>query len=159
MAGKDPYSQNYGFSTNHVRMWELDHKNGWVPKNFCFQIVVLEKTLKSPLDSKEIKPVNPEGNQSWIFIRMTDAEAEAPILWSPDVKSQLVGKDPHAGKDWRQSFNQKIDNRAEEDNRGWDGLMASLLQGTWVWANSMNDEGQGSMACWSPWSHKRSNIS
>ena len=95
-------------------MWELDHKKGWVPKNFCFLIVVLEKTLKSPLDSKEIKPVNPEGNQSWIFIRMTDAEAEAPILWSPDVKSQLIGKDPHAGKDWRQE--QK---RTTEDEMVW----------------------------------------
>ena len=71
-------------------------------KNWCFQIVVLEKTLKSPLDCKEIKPVNPKGNQPWIFIRRTDAEAEAPILWPPDVKSQLTGKDPDAGKDWKQ---------------------------------------------------------
>ena len=80
-ADKDPYRQSYGFSSNHVWMWELDHKKDWVPKNFCFWIVVLEETLKSPLDGKEIKPVNPKGNQSWIFIRMTDAEAEAPILW------------------------------------------------------------------------------
>ena len=76
-------------------------KKGWVPKNWCFQIVVLEKTLESPLDRKEIKPVNPKGNQSWIFIERTDADAEAPVLWSPDAKSLLTGKDPDAGKDWR----------------------------------------------------------
>jgi len=83
-------------------MWELDHKEGWAPKNWCFQTVVLEKTLESPLNSKEIKLVNPKGNQSWIFIGRTDAEAEAPILWPPDVKNWLTGKDPDAGKDWRQ---------------------------------------------------------
>ena len=83
-------------------MWELDHKEGWAPKNWWFQTLVLEKTLKSPLDNKEIKPVNPKGNQSWIFIGRTDAEAEAPILWPPDVKSWLTGKDPDAGKDWMQ---------------------------------------------------------
>ena len=82
-------------------MWELDHKEGWAPKNWCFQTVVLEKTLESPLDCK-IKPVNPKGNQSWIFIGRTDAETEAPILWPPNAKSQLIGKDPDAGKDWRQ---------------------------------------------------------
>ena len=80
-------------------MWELDHKEGWVLKNWCFHTVVLEKKLESPLDSKEIKPVNPKGNQPWIVIGMTDAEAEAPIFWPPDVKSQLTGKDPDAGKD------------------------------------------------------------
>ena len=83
-------------------MWELDHKEGWVPKNWYFQTVVLEKTLESPLDCKAIQPVNPEGNQSWILIGRTDAEAEAPILWPPDAKSRLVGKDPDAGKDWEQ---------------------------------------------------------
>ena len=83
-------------------MWELDHKKGRVPKNWGFQIVVLEKTPESPLDSKEMKPVNPKGNQPWILIWSTDAEAEASILWPPDVKSQLIGKDPDAGKDWRQ---------------------------------------------------------
>ena len=82
--------------------WELDHKEGWVPKNWCFQIVLLEKILESPLDCKEIKPVNPKGNQPWIFTGRTDAEAEAPVLWPPDAKSQLNGKDPDAGKDWRQ---------------------------------------------------------
>ena len=82
-------------------MWELDHKEGWV-QNWCFWNVVLEKTLESPLDCKEIKPANPKGNQSWIFIERTDAKAEAPILWSPDAKGQLIGKDPDDGKDWRQ---------------------------------------------------------
>ena len=83
-------------------MWELAHKEGWVPKNWCFWTVVLEKTLESPLDSKEIQPVHPKGNQPWIFIGRTDAEAEAPVLWPPDAKSWLIGKDSDAGKDWRQ---------------------------------------------------------
>ena len=86
-------SQSYGFSSSHVQMWKLDHKGGLAPKNWCFQIVVLEKTLESPLDCKEIKPVNPKGNQPWIFIGRTDAKAEAPILWPPDVKNWLIGKD------------------------------------------------------------------
>ena len=87
---------------NHVWMWELDYKESWAPKNWCFWTVVLEKTLESPLDCKEIQPVHPKGNQSWIFIGRTDAEAEAPILWPPDAKSWLIWKDPDAGKDWRQ---------------------------------------------------------
>ena len=99
---KGPSSQNYGFSRSHVWMWELDQKDSWMPKNWCFWTVLLEKTLESPLACKEIKPVNPKGNQSWIFIGRTDAEAEAPILWPPDVKSWFIGKDPDAGKDWRQ---------------------------------------------------------
>ena len=101
-ADKGLYSQSYGISSNHVQMWELDHKEGWVLKNWCFGIVVLEKTLESPLDSKEIKPVNPKGNQLWIFIGRTDTEAEPAIIWPPDAKSWLIGKDPDAGKDWRQ---------------------------------------------------------
>ena len=99
---KGPYSSSYGFSGRHVRMWELDHKEGCAAKNWCFWTVVLEKTLESPLDSKELKPVNPKGNQPWIFIGRTDAEAEAPILCPPDAKSWLIGKDPDAGKDWGQ---------------------------------------------------------
>ena len=83
-------------------MWELDHKQGWAPKNWCFQTVVLEKTIQSPLDSNEIKPVNIKGNQPWIVIGRIDAEAEAPILWPPDVKNWFTGRDPDAGKDWRQ---------------------------------------------------------
>ena len=99
-ANKGPSSQRYGFSSSHVWMWKLDHKEGWTLKNWCFQTMVLEKTVESPLDSKEIKPVNPIRNQSWIFIGRTDAEA--PTLWLPDVKSQLIGKDPDAGEDWGQ---------------------------------------------------------
>ena len=94
-------SQGYGFSCGHVWMWELDCEEVWGLKNWCFWTVVLEKTLKSPLDCKEIQPVNPKGNQSWIFIGRTDTEAQASILWPPDAKSQLSGKDPDAGKDWR----------------------------------------------------------
>ena len=94
-------SQRYGFSSNHVWMWGLDHKEGWAMKNWCLCTLVLEKTLESPLDCK-IKPVNPKGNQSWILIGRTDAEAEAPILWPPDVESPLIGKVPDAGKDWSQ---------------------------------------------------------
>ena len=97
-----PDSQSYGFSSSHVSIWELDCKEGWAPKNWCFRIVVLEKTLKNTLGCREIKLVNPKGNQPWIFIRRTDAEVEAPVLWPPDAKSQLIGKDPDAGKDWGQ---------------------------------------------------------
>jgi len=95
---KSPYSQIYGFSSSHVQMWELDHKDGWSQKNWCFWTVMLEKTLESQLDCKEIKPVNPKGNEPWIFTGGTDAE----VLWSPDAKSWLTGKDLDAGKDWRQ---------------------------------------------------------
>ena len=97
-ADKRPSSQTYGFSSSHVWMWELAHKEIWAPKNWCFWTVVLEKTLESSLDCKEIKPVHPKGNQSWILIGRTDAEAEAPILWPPAVKNWLIGKDPDAGK-------------------------------------------------------------
>ena len=99
-AHKGPQSQSYGFSSSHVWMWELGHKESWAPKHWCFRIVVLEKTLESPLGSKEIKPVNPIGNQPWIFIGRT--AAEGLILWLPDTKSQLTGKDLVAGKDWGQ---------------------------------------------------------
>ena len=101
-TNKGPCSQNYGFSSSHVWMWELDHKEPWVLKNWSFQIVVLGKTLESPLNCKEIKPINPKGNQSWIFIRRIDAAAEAPVFWPPASKSWLIGKSPDAGKDWRQ---------------------------------------------------------
>ena len=101
-ANKYPSSQSYGFSSSHVQMWELDDKESWELKNWCFQTVVLEKTLESPLDYKESQPVNPKGNQPWIFIGRTDSEAETPILWAPNVKSWLIWKDPDAGKDWRQ---------------------------------------------------------
>ena len=129
-ANKGPYSQNcqsYGFSSSHVQMWELDHKEGWVANKGCFWTVVLEKTLESPLDCKEIQPVNPKGNQPWILTGSTDAEAEALIFGPPDVKSRLFGKDSSPGKYWGQE---------EKGVTGWDGWVASSTQWTWVWANS-----------------------
>ena len=113
-AGKSPPSLSCGFSSSHVWRWELDRKEGWELKNRCFQTVVLEKILESLLDCKEIKPVYSKGGQSWIFTGRTDAEAETPILWPPDVKIWLIGKDSDAGKDWRQE---------EKGDRGWDGWM------------------------------------
>ena len=127
-ANKGPSSQSYGFSSSHVWMCELDYKESWAPKNWCFQTVVLEKTLESPLDCKEIQLVHPKRNQSWIFTGRTDGEAETPILWPPDVKNWLIRKDPDAGKDWRQE--------EKGDDRGWDGWMASPTQWIWVWASS-----------------------
>ena len=120
-------SQGYGFSIGHVWMWELDCEESWAPKNWCFRTVVLEKTFESPLDCKEIKLVNPKGNQSWIFIGRTDAEAEAPILWPPDLKNWFIRKYSDAGKDWRQE---------EKWMTEWDGWMASSTWWTWVWASS-----------------------
>ena len=118
-ADKSLSSQSYGFSSSHVWMWELDHKESWLPKNRCFWTMVLEKTLEGPLDCKEIKPVNPKGNQSWIFIGKTDAEAEAPILWPHDAKNWLTAKAPDAGEDWRK------DNGMTEDE--WlDGITDSM---------------------------------
>ena len=114
-AEKGPSSQSYGFSSSHVWLSELDYKESWVLKNWCFWTVVLEKTLESPLDCKEIQPVHPKGNQSWIFTGRTNAEAETPILWSPDVNSQLIGKDPDAGKDWGQEEN----GITEDEIVGW----------------------------------------
>ena len=108
-------SQGYGFSCGHVWVWELDYKESWAPKNQCFWTVVLEKTLESLLDSKEIQLVHPKGNQSWIFTGRTNAEAEAPILWPPDVKNWLIWKDPNAGKDW----NQEEKGRTEDEMVGW----------------------------------------
>ena len=127
-ANKGLSSQGYGFSSGHVWMWELNDKESWVPKNWCFWTVVLEKTLESPLDCKEIQPVHPKGNQSWIFIGRTDAEAETPVLWPPDEKNWLIWKDPDAGE--------RVKAGAEGDDRGWDGWMASPTQWTWVWVNS-----------------------
>ena len=96
------HSQSYGFSSSHAWMWELDYKEGWAPKNWCFWSMVLKKTFESPLDCKEIQPVHPKGDQSWVFLGRTDAKAETPILKPPDVKSWLIWKDPDAGKDWGQ---------------------------------------------------------
>ena len=101
-ANKGSSSQGYGFSSGHVWMWELEGGEGWALKNWCFWTVVLEKTLESPLGCKEIQPVHSEGDQSWMFIGRTDVKAETPILWPPDTKSWLIGKDPEAGRDWGQ---------------------------------------------------------
>ena len=114
-ANKGPYSQRYVFSSSHVWMWELDYKESWALKNLCFWTVVLEKTLENPLDCKEIQPVNPKGNQSWIFIGRTDAEAETPIVWSLDAKNQLIWKDLDVGKDWRQEEK----GMTEDEMVGW----------------------------------------
>ena len=101
LANKGRPSQSYDCSSSHVWMWELDHKESWALKNWCFWTVVLENTLESPLDCKQIQPVHPKGNQSWIFIGRTDVEAQAPLLWPPAGKNWLIWKDPDAGKDWR----------------------------------------------------------
>ena len=121
-------------------MWELNYKESWAPKNWCFWTVVLEKTLESPLDCKEIQPVNPQGNQSWIFIGRTDVEAENPILWLPDVKNWLIGKDAIAGKNWRQ------EKMTEDEMLGWHH---QLDRHEFEQALGVGD-GQGSLACFSP---------
>ena len=128
-------------------MWELDHKEGWTPKNWCLWIL-LEKTLENPLDCKEIKPVSPKGNQPWIFIGKTDSEVEAPILWPPDAKSQLIRKDPDAGKHWGQEGK-----RATEDEMlEWH----HRLNGHEFEQAPADGEGQGSLVCCSPWGLKES---
>ena len=145
-ANKGPSSQDYGFSTSHVWMWDLDHKEGWAPKHWCFWTVVLEKTLESPLDCKEIKPVHPKGNQSWLFIGKTDAEA--PIIWPPDAKSWLTRKDPNAGKDW----GQEEKGTTEDEMVGWH----HWLNGHECEQTPGDGDGQGSLACCSSWGHKES---
>ena len=145
-ADKGLCSQSHGFSISHVWMSELDHKESWAPKNLCFWIVVLEKALESPLDSREIQPVHPKGNQPWIFIGRTDAEAEVPILWLPDTKSWLLRKDPDAGIDWGQE---------EKGVTGWDGWW-------YHWRNVRGfeqipgDSEEWGMTCYSSWGHKES---
>ena len=129
-----------------MNRWELDHKERWVPKNCCFWTVVLEKTLESPLDYKESKPINPKGNQSWIFIGRTDAEAEVPILWPPDAKNWLIGKDPDAGKDWRQEEK----GMTEDEMVGWH----HQLNGHNFEQAPGDGERQGSLACCIPWGRK-----
>ena len=126
-ANKGPSSQGYGFSSSHVWMWELDCKESWASKNWCFWTVVLEKTLESPLDCKEIQPVHPK-DQSWIFFAKTDAEPETPILWPPDAKSWLIWRDPDAGKDW----GQEDKGTTQDEMAEW----PSPTRWTWVWVNS-----------------------
>ena len=131
-------SQSYVFSSSHVWIWKLDYKETWVPKIWCFWTVVLEKTLESPWDFKEIKPVHPKGNQSWIFIERTDAEAETLILWLPDAKNWFIWKDPdsfektfHLKRCW-----ERLKVGGEGDDRRWNGWMASPIRWTWVWVSS-----------------------
>ena len=139
----------YGFSSIHVWIWELDFKESWALKNWCFWSVVLEKTLDSPLDCREIQPVHPKGNQSWIVIERNDAEAEAPILWPPDVKNRLIGKDLDAGKDWRQEKG-----TTEDEMVRWyhqlDGHEFDQSPGV--------GDGQGSLKCCSLWGRKLSGM-
>ena len=193
-ANKGPSSQSYGFSRSHVWMWDLDQKENWALKNWCFWTVllythswfpggfprwaslvaqtvkrlsamqetrvqlknwcfwtvVLEKTLESPLDSKEIKPVNPKRNQSWIFIGRIDADAEAPIVWPPDAKSWLIWKDPEAGKGWRQEEK----GMTEDEMAEWHHR---LNEYEFEQAPGVGD-GQGSLACCSPWDRKESDM-
>ena len=130
-------------------LWELDHEEGWTPKNWCFCVVVLEKTLESPLDCKEIQPVHPKGNQPRIFIGRADAEA--PILWPPDAKSWLVGKDPDVGGNWGQEEKRMT----EDEMLGWH----HWLSGHEFEQTPGDGEGQGSLACYSPWGCKESNTS
>ena len=127
-------------------MWELEYKESWAPKNWSFWTVVLEKTLESPLDCKEIKPVHPKGNQSWIFIWRTDAEAETPILWPPDAKNWLIWKDPDAGKDWRQEEKGMTENEMVGWHHWHDGHEFDEALGV--------GDGQGSLTCCSPWDHR-----
>ena len=127
-ANKGPSGQGYGLSSGHVRMWELDCEENWALKNWCFWTVVLEKTLESPLDCKEIQPVHPKRNESWVFIGRTDAEAETPILCPPHVKSWLIGK-----RLWCWAG---LGAGREGDDRGWDGWLASPTRWTWVWVDS-----------------------
>ena len=146
-ANKGPSTQSYGFYSSHVWMWELDYEESWDQKNWCFWTVVLEKTLESPLDCK-IEPVHPKGNQSWIFIGRTDAEAETPILWPPDAKNWLTGKYPDAGKDWRREEK----GTTEDEMIGWhhqlDGHEFEQVPGI--------GDGQGRLASCSPEGHKES---
>ena len=145
-ANKGPSSQGYGFSCGHVWMWELDCEEGWVPKNWCFWTVVVEKTLESPLDYKEIQPVHSKGDQPWDFFGRNDAEAKTLVLWPPHVKSWLIGKDCDAGRDW----GQKEKGMTEDEMAGWHH---QLDEHEFEWTPGVGD-GQGGLACCDSWGHK-----
>ena len=140
-------SWDLGFSSSRVWVWELHYKESWAPKNWCFWSVVLEKTLESPLDCKEIQPVHPKADQSWVFIGRTDAEAETPILWPPDAKSWLIWKDPDAGKDW----GQEEKGTTEDEMVGWHHQLDGHVFG---WTPGVGD-GQGGLACCGSCGHSR----
>ena len=149
IANKGLSSQSYVFFSNsHVWMWELDYKESRAPKNGCFWTVVLEKTLESPLDCKEVQPVHPKGNQPWIFIGRTDAETETPVLWPPHVKSWLIGKDSDAGRDW----GQEEEGTTEDEMAGWHHWLDGRESG---WTPGVGD-GQGSLVCCDSWGCKES---
>ena len=146
-ANKGPSSQSYGFSSSHVWMWELDYKESWAPKNWCFWTVVLEKILESHLDCKEIQVVR-QGNQSWISIGKTDAEAETPIFWPPYVKNWLTGKDSDAGKD----LGPEGKGTTEDEMAGWHHWLDGRES---EWTPGIGDE-QGGLACCNSWGRKES---
>ena len=147
-ANKCPSSQGYGFSSSHVWMWELNYKETWAPKNWCFWTVVLEKTLESPLDCKEIQPVHPKGDQSWVFIGRTDVEAKTPTLWPPDEKSWRIWKDPDAWKGW----GEEEKGTTEDEMAGWHHWLNGHGFG---WTPGVGD-GQGGLVCCSTWGLKES---
>ena len=147
-VNKDPSSQGYGFSGSHVWMWVLDYKESWALKNWCFWTVVLKMTLESPLDYKEIQPVHPKGDQSWVFIGKTDAEAENPIIWPPNVMSWLIWKYPDAGRDWGQEEKATTD----DEMVGWH----HRLNGHGFGWTLVAGDGQGGLACCGSWGHKES---
>ena len=146
-ANKGPSSQSYGFSSRHAWMWEWDYKEIWALKNWCFWTVVLEKTLGSLLDCKEIQPVHPKGDQSWVFIGRTDVEVETPIPWSPDGKCWLIWKDPDSGKDWGQEKG-----TAEDEVVGWHHRLDGRGFG---WTLGVCD-GQGGLVCCGSWGRRES---
>ena len=143
---KGPSSQSYDFCISHVWMWEVDYKESWALKNWCFWTVVPEKTLESTLDCKESQPVHPIGNQSWIFIGRTDAEAETPILWPPGAKNWLIWKDPDGGQDWRREEK----GTPEDEIVGWH----HQLNGHEFEQTRWDNKGERSLGCCSPWGHK-----
>ena len=149
-ANKGPSSQGYGFSSGHEWMWELDCEESWELKNWCFWTVVLEKTLESPLDCKEIQSVHPKGDQSWVYFGRTDAEAETPILWPPHVKSWLIGKDPDAGRSW----GQEEKGMTEDEMAGWHHWLDGR---EFEWTPGVGD-GQGGLACCNSWGCKESDM-
>ena len=142
--------QGYGFSSSHVWLWELDHKESWVPKNWCFWTVVLEKSLESPLDCKEIQLVHSEGDQPWDFFGRNDAKAETPVLWPPHAKSWLIGKNSDAGRDW----GQEEKGMTEDEMAGWHHWLDGRESG---WTPGVSN-GQGGLVCCNSWSRKESDM-